>query len=262
MANLGSKNTPIEGESFGLPSGFSIDENSGNLAIRDTNGNVVAEWDETNARWDFANNTLANVDALNSNSVNTDNVSIGGFDLALDRDIRHIDTQFDSSTDSASVTIDGFDTHKPETGYKNDSGRDYYNVGYLLYVDAYVDQNHNSVNLRFNNDTDDNYEYTYIDDESVTRVTESSYIRLGHSRTSGSIHGLFYFGAEREVAVSPVYTIKPKMDGVTGREPHILQHGWYDSSAATELEVSTGGDDCNVLAGLFEVIPQEAFKQP
>ena len=72
MANLGDNNTPVEGESFGLPSGFSIDENSGNLAIRDINGNVVAEWDETNAEWDFANNTLNNVDALNSNSVNTE----------------------------------------------------------------------------------------------------------------------------------------------------------------------------------------------
>ena len=72
MANLGDNNTPVEGESFGLPSGFSIDENSGNLAIRDTNGNVVAEWDETNAQWDFANNTLNNVGALNSDSVSTE----------------------------------------------------------------------------------------------------------------------------------------------------------------------------------------------
>ena len=76
MANLGDNNTPVEGESFGLPSGFSIDENSGNLAIRDTNGNVVAEWDETNAQWDFANNTLNNVDALNSNSVNTGGLTV------------------------------------------------------------------------------------------------------------------------------------------------------------------------------------------
>ena len=78
MANLGSDNTPVEGESFGLPSGFSIDEDSGNLAIRDTNGNVVAKWDEGNAQWDFANNTLNNVDALNSNSVSTGALAIGG----------------------------------------------------------------------------------------------------------------------------------------------------------------------------------------
>ena len=76
MANLGDNNTPVEGESFGLPSGFSIDEDSGNLAIRDTNGNVVAKWDEGNTQWDFANNTLNNVDALNSNSVNTDSAAI------------------------------------------------------------------------------------------------------------------------------------------------------------------------------------------
>ena len=74
MANLGSDNTPIEGESFGLPSGFSIDEDGGNLAIRDTNGNVVAKWDEGNTQWDFANNTLNNVDAVNSNSVNTEQI--------------------------------------------------------------------------------------------------------------------------------------------------------------------------------------------
>ena len=49
-----------------------INESSGNLQLEDNSGNVVAEWDETNARWDFANNTLNNVDALNSNSVNTE----------------------------------------------------------------------------------------------------------------------------------------------------------------------------------------------
>ena len=49
-----------------------INESSGNLQLEDNSGNVVAEWDETNAQWDFANNTLNNVDALNSNSVNTE----------------------------------------------------------------------------------------------------------------------------------------------------------------------------------------------
>ena len=51
-----------------------INESSGNLQLEDNSGNVVAEWDEGNAQWDFANNTLANVDALNSNSVNTDSL--------------------------------------------------------------------------------------------------------------------------------------------------------------------------------------------
>ena len=53
-----------------------INESSGNLQLEDNSGNVVAEWDETNAQWDFANNTLNNVDALNSNSVSTDEADI------------------------------------------------------------------------------------------------------------------------------------------------------------------------------------------
>ena len=53
-----------------------INESSGNLQLEDNSGNVVAEWDETNAQWDFANNTLNNVDALNSNSVETEELGI------------------------------------------------------------------------------------------------------------------------------------------------------------------------------------------
>ena len=65
-----------------------INEENGNLQLEDNSGNVVAEWDETNAQWDFANNTLNNVDALNSNSVNTEQASIGedvddGDDLSI-----------------------------------------------------------------------------------------------------------------------------------------------------------------------------------
>ena len=59
--NIGPENGPYVG----------INEENGNLQLEDNSGNVVAEWDETNAQWDFANNTLNNVDALNSNSVST-----------------------------------------------------------------------------------------------------------------------------------------------------------------------------------------------
>ena len=62
--NIGPENGPY----------VAINESSGNLQLEDNSGNVVAEWDETNAQWDFANNTLNNVDALNSNSVNTENL--------------------------------------------------------------------------------------------------------------------------------------------------------------------------------------------
>ena len=63
--NIGPENGPY----------VAINESSGNLQLEDNSGNVVAEWDETNAQWDFANNTLNNVDALNSNSVNTEQLT-------------------------------------------------------------------------------------------------------------------------------------------------------------------------------------------
>ena len=63
--NIGPENGPY----------VAINESSGNLQLEDNSGNVVAEWDETNAQWDFANNTLNNVDALNSNSVNTERLA-------------------------------------------------------------------------------------------------------------------------------------------------------------------------------------------
>ena len=62
--NIGPENGPY----------VAINEENGNLQLEDNSGNVVAEWDETNAQWDFANNTLANVDALNSDSVNTEQI--------------------------------------------------------------------------------------------------------------------------------------------------------------------------------------------
>ena len=64
--NIGPENGPY----------VAINEEDGNLQLEDNSGNVVAEWDETNAQWDFANNTLNNVDALDSNSVNTEKVTI------------------------------------------------------------------------------------------------------------------------------------------------------------------------------------------
>ena len=52
MANLGSDDTPIVGESFGLPSGWSLTENAdGEVVIEDSGGNVVFRRDETAGEW-------------------------------------------------------------------------------------------------------------------------------------------------------------------------------------------------------------------
>ena len=52
MANLGSDDTPIVGESFGLPSGWALTENDdGEIVIEDSGGNAVFRRDETAGEW-------------------------------------------------------------------------------------------------------------------------------------------------------------------------------------------------------------------
>ena len=65
MANLGSDDTPITGESFGLPSGWSLTENAaGEVVIEDNGGNVVFRRDETAGEWV--------TDSIDAESVSTD----------------------------------------------------------------------------------------------------------------------------------------------------------------------------------------------
>ena len=66
MANLGSTDTPIVGESFGLPSGWALVENTdGEIVIEDSGGNVVFRRDETAGEWV--------TDSIDAESVDVDN---------------------------------------------------------------------------------------------------------------------------------------------------------------------------------------------
>ena len=78
MANLGSENTPIEGESFGLPSGYSFDEENDDLVIRDTDGTVAMR--RADGTWELESdlalneNGISGVGAFDSESVNTESL--------------------------------------------------------------------------------------------------------------------------------------------------------------------------------------------
>ena len=78
MANLGSDNTPVEGESFGLPSGYSFDEEGGDLVIRDTDGTVAMRRADGTA-WQLEGSDISGVGAFDSELVDTEQLQNAEF---------------------------------------------------------------------------------------------------------------------------------------------------------------------------------------
>ena len=97
MANLGDNNTPVEGESFGLPSGYSFDEEGGDLVIRDTDGTVVMRRAD-GAAWQLEGSDISGVGAFDSESVNAASAGI------TERG-RHADYVFRRAEDSETIFV-------------------------------------------------------------------------------------------------------------------------------------------------------------
>ena len=105
MANLGSENTPIEGESFGLPSGFSIDEENGDLVIRDTDGTVAMR--RADGTWELESDL-----ALNENDIS----GVGAFDsesveaeVVKSDSVRRNERSFSFSSEVAEIPLPDVD---------------------------------------------------------------------------------------------------------------------------------------------------------
>ena len=82
MPNLGSSDTPVEGQSFGLPAGAELTEDAnGNLAIADSGGNIVLVRDETTGEWQFENTDLTGINAIDASSINTESLSTERADI-------------------------------------------------------------------------------------------------------------------------------------------------------------------------------------
>ena len=154
MANLGSENTPIEGESFGLPSGFSIDEENGDLVIRDTDGTVAMR--RADGTWELESdlalneNDISGVGAFDSESLNTEDATISNRGADDPHELVAHDTIADASSLSETVTLD----EDPEK------------FDYLIYVGYMDDEDgeNNPLQLEIEGRGDGNFDGTLIDE--------------------------------------------------------------------------------------------------
>jgi len=72
MSNLGDSNTPIEGQSFGLPAGAELGEDSGDVVIKDSSGTIILRRNETASEWQFEGTDLSGINAIDAGEVSTE----------------------------------------------------------------------------------------------------------------------------------------------------------------------------------------------
>ena len=116
MANLGDNNTPVEGESFGLPSGYAVDEENGDLVIRDTDGTVAMRRADGTA-WQLEGSDISGVGAFDSESVNTERVDINDYPILKSKDgykwgfngdspIERLESALNEATRSSTIVLE------------------------------------------------------------------------------------------------------------------------------------------------------------
>ena len=180
MANLGSENTPIEGESFGLPSGYSFDEENGDLVIRDTDGTVAMR--RADGTWELESdlalneNDISGVGAFDSESVNTEEAFIAGQKSEYNWELLKDETKSGELT-SASFNVPGD------------------GVRMIWYeVETREDVDH-TPSIRINNDGDSTENYNYIDSTGSESTSQNEFLLYNQSTLSlGRANGVLLFG--------------------------------------------------------------------
>jgi len=74
MPNLGSSDTPVEGQSFGLPAGAELGEDNGELVIKDSNGTIILRRNETESEWQFEGTDLSGINAIDASSASVNDL--------------------------------------------------------------------------------------------------------------------------------------------------------------------------------------------
>jgi len=76
MSNLGDSNTPIEGQSFGLPAGAELGEDNGDVVIKDSSGTIILRRNETASEWQFEGTDLTGINSIDASSATFENASL------------------------------------------------------------------------------------------------------------------------------------------------------------------------------------------
>jgi len=81
----------------------SVNENSGDIELKDNSGNVVMKWDESNTQWDVQSNDIQNVGSLGVEETHTETISSGERHYAGDYDGGDADERLDNALSTASA---------------------------------------------------------------------------------------------------------------------------------------------------------------
>jgi len=76
MSNLGDSNTPIEGQSFGLPAGAELGEDNGDVVIKDSSGTIILRRNETASEWQFEGTDLTGINSIDASSATLDTATL------------------------------------------------------------------------------------------------------------------------------------------------------------------------------------------
>ena len=238
--NIGPENGPY----------VAINEENGNLQLEDNSGNVVAEWDETNAQWDFANNTLNNVDALNSNSVSVEEGNVQNVDDEDETAIPNTTFVEDKTGDETRhlVARDELTQTGDDISFHQD-GLNAQSEHIIRYVA--LPRSPGSVRLRFNNDDGANYHYW---NQSGTQISGVDKIPLADDDASAfAEHGarVHIYPGNQFIGVSNL------IGDSRGRLNSFAQNGGYGSTTGLEsVEITFPGwtTDDNAFVELWEVV--------
>lgn len=128
MANLGSDDTAVNGESFNLPAGTSIDEDNGDLVIKDSNGTIVLRRDETSSEWQFESSDLSGIEDVDASSATLDDATVANSPTNSTDVVRKSETDAIDNELADKVEQTDFDDHSTR---HEDGGADEINVGGL-----------------------------------------------------------------------------------------------------------------------------------